>query len=811
MKSRFLCTLLLLFAFTTVIFAQSSGNTLTIKGKVIDDQTNVPLSYSTISLYSQTDKKLITGTITDDAGAFVLEAQAGAYFIRIEFLAYQAQEVLNIVLTNAPIDLGTIKLQAEAATLNEVVVQAEKSSMQFALDKKIFNVGKDLGNSGGNAADILDNIPSVSVDVEGNVSMRGSGNVRILIDGKPSGLMSFKGADGLRQLMGNQIERVEVITNPSARYEAEGMAGIINIVLKKEHSQGLNGAFDVTAGYPDNYSAGFNLNYRKEKLNFFLNSGISYRNSPGKNYLYQEVYGPDTTFITNQTTDRNQVQLSENIRLGADYFFNANNILTSSFSYNHSNGKHISTIEYRDYLFSLDNPESITTRTQDEVEIEPNMEYVLNYKRSFKGEGHELTAEARYQDNWENSDQDFVERFFTPDYSPSGQADFLQRSDNDETEKQWLFQVDYVYPFAKEGKFEAGLRSNFREMTNDYLVEEFIGDHWESLEGLSNNFNYNENIHAAYAIFGNKKGRFSYQAGVRAELSDITTLLLQTNQRNTKNYVNFFPSLHLTYDLPRENALQVSYSRRVRRPRYRDLNPFFTFTDNRNFFSGNPDLQPEFTDSYEISHIKYMDQASITTSIYYRYTTGEIERIRRVDENGYSTTRPENLSTENAYGAEFTASYTPYKWWKLDGNLNFFRAITDGANLDASFKSDTYSWLGRLTSRFTVWGNTDFQLRGNYDAPRKTTQGTRKAGYFLDFAISRDILHDNATITFNVTDVFNSRRWRSITQGANFYSEGDFQWRQRQINLSINYRLRQNKQREEGRKSGQEGGEGGDF
>lgn len=778
--------------------AAQPGGKIRIVGKTLDAQTGVPLGYSTVTLFTQADSLLVNGTITGDAGTFVLEANPGRYFAKIEFLGYNTEYSGDIdVVAGAPsLDIGAIKLSPGTTLLDEVVVQADKSSMQLALDKKIFNVGKDLANAGGNAADVLSNIPAVSVDVDGNVSLRGSNNVKILIDGKPSGLLSFKGADGLRQLQGNLVERVEIVTNPSARYEAEGVGGIINIVLKKERTGGLNGSFDLIAGYPSNFGTAINLNYRKERLNFFVNYGISYRNSPGAGSAYQEVFNGDTTAIYQQNHDRRQTGFNNNIRGGLDYFFTPKDILTASYTWRRSNNQRKSTLEYFDYLFSTNNPTGIITRAQDETEIEPNAEYALQFKKTFAREGHDLIAEVRYFDNWEDSDQDFVQRTFLTDYTPSGEADLLEHAYNYETEKQLLFQLDYVQPFGKDGKFEAGLRSNFRDMTNDYLVEQFTGGGWQPKEGLNNNFVYDENIHAAYATLGNKVKRFSYQLGLRAELTDVTTTLKQTDEVNPRNYTNLFPSAHFTYDLPAQNAVQASYSRRVRRPRYWDLTPFVTFVDNRNFFSGNPDLEPEFTNAFELGHVKYLDNASISSSLYYRHTTGKMERIRQVDTQGNSVTRPENLSKEDAFGAEFTASYSPFKWWKVDGNFNFFRAITDGGNLGESFQSETYSWFTRLTSRFTFWKNTDLQLRGNYESKVQNTQGYRKPVWYLDVAVSKDIFKNNGTLTLNVSDLFNTRRHRSVAEGDNFYAYNDFQWRARQINFTLNYRLHQQKKKE---------------
>ncbi|QJW92381.1 TonB-dependent receptor [Spirosoma taeanense] len=779
------------------LYAQTGGK-LKLSGKILDGQANTPLVYANIRLFKQADSSFVTGAVTNDNGDFVMDAAAGNYYALLEFMGYKTQKTAPIQLTrdSSPHSLGTLRLLPSTNTLSEVIVQGEKSTMEMTLDKKIFNVGKDLANRGGTAVDILQNVPSVAVDGEGNVSLRGSGSVRILIDGKPSGLVSLKGSSGLQQLQGSSIERIEVITNPSARYEAEGMGGIINIVLKKERKEGINGSFDLITGYPSNFGAAANVNYRRKNLNFFINYSASYRNTPGRSSQYQELYRNDSTFITRQNSTNRLNGMYNNARAGIDYYFNPKNILTAAYTWRISKGKRYADIQYLDYQPNSTTLQRITNRQQDETETEPNSEYALSYKRTFAREGHELTADVRYLDNWESSDQFFTQQTLRPDGGASGVPNLLQRSLNDETEKQFLLQVDYVKPFGKEGKLEAGLRSSSRDMTNDYSVREQASDGlWRPLPGLTNDFLYEENIHAAYGILGNKMRKFSYQMGVRAEWTGVTTTLKQTNDVNPRQYANLFPSVHMTYDLPRQHALQVSFSRRVRRPQYNDLSPFMTFSDSRNFFSGNPDLNPEFTNSFDLGHIKYMGKGSLSSSVYYRYTTGKIIRIRRVDDRGYSTTRPENLATENSYGAEFTGSYAFVQWWKLDGSLNFFRAITNGNNLDASYQSDTYSWFARTTSRFTFWRTTDLQMRANYEAPQKTPQGRRQAIATLDLSVSRDILNKNGTLTLNVLDVFNSRRYRTITQGSNFYTENNSQGRLRQINLTFNYRLRQAKKK----------------
>ncbi|SOD97954.1 TonB-dependent receptor domain-containing protein [Spirosoma fluviale] len=789
---------LFLFLLPILSVAQTAGNQRQawVRGTLVDEK-KAPIPFTTVALHRTADSTLVTGVVADESGVFALQTRPGNYFLKISAVSFLEKIIPGFALGDQDKQLGTLTLTATAKRLDEVVVMGEKSQMELALDKRIFNVGKDLANAGGTASDILKNIPSVAVDGEGNVSLRGSNSVRILIDGKPSGLVSFKGGSGLQQLQGSIIERVEVITNPSARYEAEGMGGIINIVLKKERKEGINGSFDVITGYPSNFGAAANVNYRRKNLNFFVNYTASFRNTPGRSSLYQEVYDANTTFVYRQNSTNNLKGQNNNARAGIDYYFSPKSILTASYTWRLSKGKRFADIQYLDYLPNSNHTvQAITNRTQDETETEPNSEYVVSYKKTFARQGHELTADIRYLDNWEKSDQFFTQKMLQPDGKPSAVPDVLQRSINDETEKQLLIQVDYVQPFAKDGKLEGGMRLSSRDMTNDYTVtQQSLGGSWTPLPGLTNDFLYVEKINALYGIVGNKMRKFSYQMGLRAEWTDVTTTLKQTNDVNPRSYANLFPSVHATYDLPRQHALQISYSRRVRRPQYNDLSPFMTFSDNRNFFSGNPDLNPEFTNAFEIGHIKYVEKGSMSSSIYYRHTTGKIIRIRRVDEQGNSNTRPENLATEDSYGAEFTGSYALYKWWKLDGSVNLFRAVTNGGNLDASYQSDTYSWFTRLTSRFTVLKNMDIQMRGNYEAPQKTPQGSRKAIATLDLSFSKDILKNNGTLVFNVIDVFNSRRYRSITEGANFYTESNSQGRLRQFNLTLNYRLHQAKKK----------------
>jgi outer membrane receptor protein involved in Fe transport len=365
--------------------------------------------------------------------------------------------------------------------------------------------------------------------------------------------------------------------------------------------------------------------------------------------------------------------------------------------------------------------------------------------------------------------------------------------------------MDYKKPISKDNKYEFGLYASLRDIDNSYLVEEQQNNEWISLEGLSNDFDYDEDVMAAYFQYGNKLGKFNYQIGLRSEYSLVTTELKQTNEVNDRDYMNLFPSAFLSYKASLTDAIQISYSRRIRRPRFWDLNPFFTFSDNRNFFSGNPDLDPELTDSYELNYLKYLENLTFSAGIFYRKTNGVITRIQRVNDDGTTITQPENLNSRQDMGLEFTTSYSGIKWMRLDATLNAYAFEVDGQNIGSSFQANALTWDTRLTSRITVW-KSDVQIRANYRAPRETTQGRTKSITSIDLGWSKDFLKSkNATITLSVRDLLNSRIRRSEVFGENFFRESEFQWRSRSANLTLNYRINQKKKR-----GGQRGG-GGDY
>ncbi len=803
-----LLSVVCLLAFETLAQSQSSYK---VTGQIIDAQSGEPLEFVTAALIAQQDSSIVSGAVTDFEGRFEILAKPGRFTLRINYVSYAQRDIEGIQLSAEQMtkDIGTIGMEPDTEILEEVIVQGEKSTMTMTLDKRVFNVGKDLTNAGRSAADLLDNIPSVTVDVEGNVSLRGSDNVRILVDGKPSGLIGINTADGLRQLQSNMIERVEVVTNPSARYDAEGSAGIINIILKKEKREGVNGTFNGIVGHPQNYGFSFNLNYRKKWTNLFASYGLDYRRVPWGGDAFQTFFPGDTLYYTDLNRDYERGGLSNNLRFGSDFYLNDKNTITVAAIYRISDEDNENQILYQDYDGDR-NLLFVTDRFDNELEIDENAEYSVNYTRTFKKKGQKLTADIQYRDNNEEEKSTIVESTYDVSEDATG-PDLNQRSSNEEFERGWLIQADYQQPIWSEGKIELGVRNSIRRIGNDYLVEELndMGD-WINLEGFSNDFNYDEDIYASYFMFANKSNKLSYQMGLRMEITDIQTELEQTGEINEKDYTDFFPSVHVTYTLSDSRSLQGSYSRRIQRPYFRSLNPFSSFSDARNIRTGNPDLDPTYSDSYELGVMQNWGKASFYYAVYYRHATGVVWRVTTV-EDGVTFSTPQNIGTRDDIGLEVTYSNEFNEWFRMNGTANFFHSDNEAFANGEDLSTTATTFFTRVMSQMKIKKEWDFQTALSYRAPQEVPQGRRKSYFVVDLGLSRDILSDNGTITLSVRDLFNTRKWRYETNTPVYTADGDFRRSPRSIIFSFNYRLNQRKQRP--RKSGRGGGsfDGGDM
>jgi len=785
-KSLFLFLIVFLLS-SFSISAQKEG---LISGKIIDSKSQKPLEFSTITIFSQIDSTVITGDAADFNGVFKMRMPYGDYFAKVDFISYQSVLIPPFSLNeqNATYDLKSIAMDFNSSTLKDIEVLSTKGEVQMSLDKQVYNVGKDITSAGGNAVDILNNVPSVAVDPESGVTLRGSRGVQILVDGKPSSLVGGTGGDGLRRLSASLIDRIEVITNPSAKYQAEGTGGIINIVLKKKRKTGLNGSADVTVGYPDIYGASLNLNWRKKKFNFFTNVGLDFQKYHGGGFTYQEFKG-DTLKIIDLQRDHEIGGLWGNVKLGADYYFNKNNILTTAFSYQAGEDNDEINLEYFNFIFDINNPTSISTRLDNTTKQENNLEYSLTYNRKLGKKGHELEMDLRFQDNLGEDDSELIQQYFNADFQPNGVNDLKHRSENTEGERILMTSLDYTYPISKEKKIEVGYHGSFRQIRNDFLVEEFNDIIWVELPQFSNDFQYDENIYGVYGSFKNKYKKFSYQLGARLEYTDVVTTLLETNEENPRDYLNLFPSAKIGFDLAKNNAIQLSYSRRIRRPTFNDLNPFFTFADPQNQFQGNPNLNPEYTDSYELKHIKYFDKGSFSTALFYRNRTDVITRIIEQINGDTTLLKTQNLLSRDDLGLDLTGSLKATKWLNLNASALFFRLAFDGTNLDPDYKNENYTWQTRLSARIAIKKKTTLQLRYSYRGDQARAQGTSFGRGALNVGINRMFWNKKGRLTFNVTDLFNTQVITGQYETDTLFGQTNFRWTFRTVRLNFYYKF----------------------
>jgi outer membrane receptor protein involved in Fe transport len=777
---------LILTLVSPFIYSQNNNN-FTIKGELKSKENNESVIGASIYLLNPKDSSIVTGAyskLVDDKSIFEIKSKAGDFILKITHVTTQ-EKYLKVKVEN-DLDLKTIYLNASDFILEDVIVNADKEYMELQLDKRVYNVSQDATNKGRNVSDILDNLPSVSIDAEGQVSLRGSENVRILVDGRVSGLVS-RDPENLRMMMGEMVDRVEIITNPSAKYDAEGQVGIINIVLKKEQRKGFNGSSELTTGTPDNYGLTLISNYRDESYNFFTSLGYNYRKYPGFADMQQYFYNDTNKFLT--TTRRDQLRGGNRLtlRVGSDFFLNDNNTLTLSGNYSFGVRDNSVDLVYKDFTQSNDLI-TATSRIDNEDEDSESFEVNLAYNLDFEKKGHNLKITTNFE-----QDQDLEESMINQKILNISDNNILQRSSNLEFERNQLYQLDYVYPFSKEGKFEAGMKSTLRKIDNDFWFKQQNSEgEFEIIDDFNNNFIYFEDIYAAYLIAGDKLSDFSWQFGLRSEYSDITTELKKTDYSNPRTYFNFFPSAHFSYKVSQLNSIQLSYARRIQRPSFRSLMPISSFSDNRNFWIGNPDLDPEFADSYETGHLFTWEKGSILSSVYYRHSTNIIQRITYLNEDGVTNITPFNIGTRDDLGFEFNFTYAPYKWLNFNTNINTFNVSIDGNSSVSNLNSESWATNLKLNTKIKMFWGIDFSFNYNYRGPMDIPQGKMKDVWFIDFALSKDLL-ENLTVTATGSDIFSTRMRRMITRDVDYYYNQDFQWRGGLFSLSISYRLNQDK------------------
>ena len=805
----------------TSLFSQKSSNSesVFITGKIIDASTNQPLEYATIILKNTKTQK-ISGGITDSKGNFNIKISIGNYEIRIEFISFKTQKFSNQEITSNK-NLGIIKLKEDASSLDEIVVIAEKSTVDIRLDKKIYNVGKDMTVKGGTASDVLDNVPSVDVDAEGTVSLRGSENVRILIDGKPSALVGLSGTDALRQLPSDAIERVEVITSPSARYDSEGTAGILNIILRKGKATGFNGSVNVNISTPKKNQIAVNLNSRSEKINLFSNFGYNENGNPG-------IYNSTISYLTNGSLDSTRIENRDNQRnrkgfngnVGLEYFIDKKSSVTGTIFLRDSDGddSSINNISsFNNTGINLFN----STRIQDETEVDQTLQFSLNYTNNINENGHKFTIDLQHSASKEN------EAAIITDVFPETNSTNELSIDN-------LLQVDYVLPVGNNSQFETGYRGSFQDLTSDYLV---IAPNLAPEYNPSNNLEFTQNVNAFYSQFGSKINKFSYLLGLRAEITNIDVNLTNTNEKFNKKYTDFFPTVNLGYELTEDQSFTLGYSKRLRRPRSRFLNPFENRASETVISKGNVDLDPTYTNSYDLGYLNKWGKLTLNSSIYYQHSTNNIERVNSQETriiNGKETNvlirQPINLASEDRAGFEFNANYNINSKVRFSGSFNFFQFETKGeytynvtdpntnlvSAITQNFDTKNNSWFTRFDAKITLPWDIQSQTRLFYRGPRNEAQSDVKGILSLNLAFSKDILKDKGTLVLNVSDLFNSRKYQVTgyapsRESPTNITDQTFQRRMRQISLNFTYRFNQKKDQKKGNSGQREEGGGDEF
>ncbi|MDP4187644.1 MAG: TonB dependent receptor [Bacteroidota bacterium] len=754
-----------------------------ISGKVVDG-ANSPLSYVNVTLYRDKDSVLVTGALSDAEGKFQLNnLNLGKYTLKFSYMGFKTKVFKGVTLSlEKPLLVwNTVQLQENAKVLSEVQVVAEKPGVQYKLDKKIVNIEQNLVSAGGTALDVMRNVPSISVDVDGNVSLRGNSNVNILIDGRPSGSTGESLSSVLDQIPASSIENIEIITNPSAKYDPEGTGGIINIILKKEKRNGLNGMVSLNAGTRDKYTGTATMNYRINKFNFYGTYDARAFHATGTGHNDRTLFYKNSEGAVDSTNsliqDGNMVMnfKMQDFKIGSDYFINSKNTL--GFYFMRRDGHPNRNMNIINSMYDNDGNlyNNYQRLTWDKSHFGGN-DYVLNYRKTFDKKDQEFTADFNYSRTGFSDDQNFNQNnLLAPNSDTSVEKQFSNRNNHS---NRGSVELNYVQPLGS-GRLEAGYKLNYRQNESDYKMYDIVNSDTIFDSNVSNHFKYNEQIHSLFATYGNTLGKLQYQLGSRLEQAFTSSQQKTTDQNYSHNYLSFFPSVHLNYKKSEKEQFQLSYSRRINRPRIWNINPFTDYSDPKNLRRGNPQLNPEYINSYEVGYSRFWKNFSVNSDIFYHQTLNMMTSIKTALNADTTLSTFQNLSSEDSYGGELILQNTITKWWNVNTSFTFFRTILHGVPNSAS-SNQNYSWSGKLNSNMTLMKNLSLQIIGSYDAPVVTAQGKNLAVYGVDLGLRKDIFKSKAYLTARVSDIFNTRKFESRTYSTSF-NETSWQRRESQI------------------------------
>jgi hypothetical protein len=790
------------------VMAQQKVN---VSGNVKD--TNGGVGYSSITFKNQQNAQLSDAALADVDGNYKLDLAPGNYEVSIEAVDYK-KFTQTIRVEKAGTIAPFVIVSDGKANLNNttdiqgVVITAQSTKpYKVELDKKTYDPSQDIVSKGGSLQDVLSNVPSVEVGTDGSVSMRGSSNVKFLINGKPSALLGIDdGANALQSIPADQIEKIEVITNPSSKFEASGTAGILNIILKKSKKAGFNGSVTGTLGYLPQTNLNTNLSWRKGDLTVFVNGGGGYRESKNTNRNTINYFDGDTGDLSNRYSDAVTKSKGENYNATTGLLYDINEKTSVNASgtvrtfNNDSNG--YTNIDEQFFGALPIFTQRLNTGRNSNLAFQGD--FGLDHK--FDDKGQNISLALSLQRNKSNN-------FTGIDETKNSAFNLLNIINQKTINKTLVGKVDYELPIGEYSSLSAGYRLDVNENDYNNMVQESTGTNPDLVYlGLySYTANYKEMFNAFYVQFKSKIGKLGYQVGLRDELSNVTIdyhNLQGTNpvDNEKKNYNNFFPSVFLSYEISKDNQFLVNYSRRIDRPRSFFMIPNPNYNNNLNIFDGNIDLNPSYVDAYEVGYSISKKSFTINPTLYYRHQTDDVKTItysqlEKINDEDQIVvhTKPVNVGTDDRIGLEVNFTWDATKWLKFLGNVDGFRYSTTGTYFTTdvpmkqplSFEGKGLSMRSRLTSTFKLDKTLSFQVQGFYGGPRKTDSQDRKSMYAVNFGASKTILGGNGTISFNIQDVFNTRAMRMVNYNGDFTSENYMQWQPRQFALSFTYKFKQ--------------------
>jgi len=772
----------LLFTTSYSIAQQSTLSTAEISGKVLEETTGEGLAFANVIL-KDADQNLIQGVITNEEGTYNLkEIPVGSFIIEASYTGFGTYtQQVEIKVERQKTNLDPIVLKEDPTQLNEVIVTGEVSQVSLRLDKKIFRVGKDVLSQSTSVSEVLENVPSVSVDPSGTVMLRGNANVTILINGRRSGLTS---AQALEQISSDNVDRVEVITTPSARYEASGSAGIINIILKKNTKGGLTGRLSAGLGNPTDSRGSGSLSYKTDKLNLFTTLGIRYTNYEGDYTRQQRSIRNNETVFLDQVQDQHRHDDGQWIYIGADYYINDKNTFTTAFYRNETKDTDVTDFIY-DYSSNSSVLDSTLITDGNSKERRSYNQLEMNYTKTFAKKGRKLTFDLQYDFYDSTMKWNVINHKVNPIIEPN----FNLRTVSTDKNNDIALQTDYITPIGEQAKLEFGAKLENRSVKDSFTAEELINDSYELIDDLDNKIAYDERIIGAYIQYGNEKGKFSYLLGLRIEDTDINIKDEVGEFDSANHYTNLFPTLNLGYAFNDNMNMGVSYSKRINRPSLRLLNPFSELEDFNSRFFGNLDLKPAYTDAVEASALVRGSNFTLNPSIYYSYTTNSTRFFTTQNEAGIFETGAYNLDEEERIGVEISASYNPLKWLSFNGSLNAYKFNQEGAFGTQNLKYSDDTWFTTLSSSIKFNHGITFQGRYNYQGKRGDAQSLRKPVSYLNMGLSKKLFDNQGNLTFNVSNVFNSRKYSTETTGTNFFLSDIRSRNAARWSLSFSYRF----------------------